>query len=243
MAIPPSRSHRARRGAVPASDAAYRPRASTLPAAWTTPTRICCSCCSAQSVAPGQRGGRRRSQPQRGQQPGLVLLAAGEIQDAGRQPGPDGGLSQHRVQRVAEPHAVQRVADFGGPDQPGDPLPGGDHRVENGGLLETVYQQHAGARCPARGALNGPARLPGPGADSAHQRRAVGGHHGGREDTMAVTTFHDLPLADRDRRWDGGAAEKRVRKWAGAQDEPNEKYRDAHLWYDPENSRPSGPVP
>jgi hypothetical protein len=49
---------------------------------------------------------------------------------------------------------------------------------------------------------------------------------------MAVTAFHDLPLADRDRRWDGGAAEKRVRTWAGAQDEPNEKYRDAHLWYD-----------
>ena len=46
---------------------------------------------------------------------------------------------------------------------------------------------------------------------------------------MAVTTFHDLPMAGRDRRWDGGAAEKRVRKWAGAQDEPNEKYRDAHL--------------
>ena len=51
---------------------------------------------------------------------------------------------------------------------------------------------------------------------------------------MAVTAFHDLPLADRDRQWDGGAAEKRVRKWAGAQDEPNAKYRDAHLWYDGE---------
>ena len=49
---------------------------------------------------------------------------------------------------------------------------------------------------------------------------------------MAVTTFQDLPLADRDREWDGDAAEKRVREWAGAQDEPNEKYRDAHLWYD-----------
>jgi hypothetical protein len=49
---------------------------------------------------------------------------------------------------------------------------------------------------------------------------------------MAVTAFQDLPLADRDRAWDGGAAEKRVREWAGAQDEPNEKYRDAHVWYD-----------
>ena len=52
---------------------------------------------------------------------------------------------------------------------------------------------------------------------------------------MAVTTFQDLPLADRDREWDGDAAEKRVREWAGAADEPNEKYRDAHVWYDAEN--------
>jgi hypothetical protein len=49
---------------------------------------------------------------------------------------------------------------------------------------------------------------------------------------MAVTAFQDLPLADRDREWDGAAAEKRVRAWAGAQDEPNQKYRDAHVWYD-----------
>src|SRR6202034_407561 len=52
---------------------------------------------------------------------------------------------------------------------------------------------------------------------------------------MAVTAFQDYPLADRDREWDGAAAEKRVRKWAGAEDEPNAKYRDAHLWYDAEN--------
>jgi hypothetical protein len=49
---------------------------------------------------------------------------------------------------------------------------------------------------------------------------------------MAVTSFQDLPLADRDREWDGAAAEKRVRAWADAQDEPNQKYRDAHVWYD-----------
>ena len=51
---------------------------------------------------------------------------------------------------------------------------------------------------------------------------------------MAVTTFQDLALAERDREWDGDAAEKRVRAWAGAEDEPNEKYRDAHVWYDAE---------
>jgi hypothetical protein len=49
---------------------------------------------------------------------------------------------------------------------------------------------------------------------------------------MSVTAFQDLPLADRDRKWDGDAADKRVRKWAGAADGPNERYRDAHVWYD-----------
>lgn len=49
---------------------------------------------------------------------------------------------------------------------------------------------------------------------------------------MAVTTFQDLPLTERDREWDGAAAEKRVREWAGADEEPNARYRDAHVWYD-----------
>jgi hypothetical protein len=49
---------------------------------------------------------------------------------------------------------------------------------------------------------------------------------------MTVTSFQDLPLADRDREWDGDAAESRVRRWAGAEDGPNAKYRDAHVWYD-----------
>ena len=51
---------------------------------------------------------------------------------------------------------------------------------------------------------------------------------------MTVTRFQDLPLADRDREWDGDAAERRVRDWAGAQDGPTAKYRDAHVWYDAE---------
>lgn len=51
---------------------------------------------------------------------------------------------------------------------------------------------------------------------------------------MAVTAFGDLPLADRERSWDGAAAEKRVRAWANAEEEPNERYRDAHVWYDAE---------
>ncbi|HEX2905079.1 MAG TPA: hypothetical protein VHO01_16620 [Jatrophihabitans sp.] len=51
---------------------------------------------------------------------------------------------------------------------------------------------------------------------------------------MTVTSFQDLPLAAADRAWDGAAAERRVREWAGAQDGPNAKYRTAHLWYDGE---------
>lgn len=49
---------------------------------------------------------------------------------------------------------------------------------------------------------------------------------------MTVTPYQDLPLTDRERRWDGDAAEKRVRQWADATETPNEKYRDAHVWYD-----------
>jgi hypothetical protein len=57
---------------------------------------------------------------------------------------------------------------------------------------------------------------------------------------MSVTTFQDLPLADRDRAWSGDDAEARVRRWAGAEDEPNEKYRDAHVWYDSEKKQNFG---
>ena len=49
---------------------------------------------------------------------------------------------------------------------------------------------------------------------------------------MTTTRFQDLPLADRDREWDGAAAESRVRKWADAEAQPNARYRDAHVWYD-----------
>ena len=35
---------------------------------------------------------------------------------------------------------------------------------------------------------------------------------------MAVTSFKDFDLADADREWDGDAAEKRIRKWADAED-------------------------
>lgn len=49
---------------------------------------------------------------------------------------------------------------------------------------------------------------------------------------MTVTQFQDLPLADRDREWDGDAAESRVRKWADAEDGPNATYRGGFVWHD-----------
>jgi hypothetical protein len=52
---------------------------------------------------------------------------------------------------------------------------------------------------------------------------------------MAVTSFQDFNLADVDREWDGDAADKRIRKRADAEDEPNQRYRDAHVWYDADN--------
>ncbi|MDQ4145574.1 MAG: hypothetical protein M3198_17895 [Actinomycetota bacterium] len=49
---------------------------------------------------------------------------------------------------------------------------------------------------------------------------------------MSVVRFQNLPLADRTRKWDAGAANKRVRTWSGAKDRPNGRYRKAFVWYD-----------
>ena len=49
---------------------------------------------------------------------------------------------------------------------------------------------------------------------------------------MSVVAFQDLAMADREREWDGDAANKRVRMWAGVDDEPNAKYRKAFVWFD-----------
>ncbi len=54
----------------------------------------------------------------------------------------------------------------------------------------------------------------------------------GMAECMTVVRYQDLPLGDRQKAWDGAAAEKRVRKWASAKEEPNTSYRDAHVWYD-----------
>ncbi len=49
-----------------------------------------------------------------------------------------------------------------------------------------------------------------------------------------ATSFGDLPLGPRGRKWDRTAADKRVRKWADADDKPNAKYRRAFFWFDAE---------
>jgi len=51
-----------------------------------------------------------------------------------------------------------------------------------------------------------------------------------------VVPYQNLPLADRAKAWEQSAAEKRVRTWADASDEPNTKYRRAFLWFDSDNS-------
>ena len=46
-----------------------------------------------------------------------------------------------------------------------------------------------------------------------------------------MTSFQDLPLPTATA--NGTATPPRsAYAWAGAEDEPNEKYRDAHVWYD-----------
>ena len=53
---------------------------------------------------------------------------------------------------------------------------------------------------------------------------------------MTVTRYQDLPLARREHEWDGDAADKRVRGWTDAADEPTPAYRDLHVWYDADSA-------
>jgi len=52
-------------------------------------------------------------------------------------------------------------------------------------------------------------------------------------ETRKATPFADLPLADKDTKWDAGKARARVKDWA---DGDMAKYRRAFLWYDPEKA-------
>lgn len=52
----------------------------------------------------------------------------------------------------------------------------------------------------------------------------------------SATPFADLPVCDRSRSWDSAAAIQRVRSATGSEEAPSDKYADAFLWYDPEES-------
>jgi HK97 family phage prohead protease len=52
----------------------------------------------------------------------------------------------------------------------------------------------------------------------------------------SVVPKQDLPLAGREVAWDGSAADKRVRNWAGGEEDMDwAKYRRAFMWYDADN--------
>lgn len=55
-------------------------------------------------------------------------------------------------------------------------------------------------------------------------------------DVKAITSFKDYSMADRDTPWDSSAAEKRVRDFTKATEEPNSRYADCFMWYDAEDS-------
>ena len=62
----------------------------------------------------------------------------------------------------------------------------------------------------------------------------------------SVVPYQDLPLADRDRAWDGDAAIQRVRRWASSDGSGNKdtidwaRYRRAFVWYDAEDAENFG---
>jgi hypothetical protein len=54
----------------------------------------------------------------------------------------------------------------------------------------------------------------------------------------SVTSFQDLPLADRDREWDGNAARQRIQKMTESEEKASSSYKKGFLWFDsdkPEN--------
>jgi len=56
------------------------------------------------------------------------------------------------------------------------------------------------------------------------------------DEIKSAIPFQNLPLADKDVAWDSTKAIGRMRKFCGAEDAPNEKYKKAFCWVDDENS-------
>lgn len=51
-------------------------------------------------------------------------------------------------------------------------------------------------------------------------------------DVKGATSYKNLPLAPRDRRWSASEAATRVRRLTNSEDSPSPNYRNAFLWYD-----------
>jgi ATP-dependent protease ClpP protease subunit len=58
------------------------------------------------------------------------------------------------------------------------------------------------------------------------------------DDENATSKFQDFPMVDQ--AWDGAAAVTRVRRFLGAEDEPNNDYKKAFFWYNSEESENFG---
>lgn len=56
----------------------------------------------------------------------------------------------------------------------------------------------------------------------------------------SAVAYQDLPLASRDREWDSAAAVSRVRPFLNSEEEPEDEYRRAFLWFDSENEEDFG---
>lgn len=59
----------------------------------------------------------------------------------------------------------------------------------------------------------------------------------GKLDIFGATPFGNLPLYPRNYAWKKSEADVGVREWAGAEEEPNAKYRKAFMWYDPADAK------
>lgn len=56
-------------------------------------------------------------------------------------------------------------------------------------------------------------------------------------DVKRATSFQDLPLAPRETEWDSTGAVERIREFTDSQEEPNEQYRRAFMWFNQEEPR------
>ena len=129
------------------------PLAAMLPAACTTPTRICCSCCSDQSAAPASAAGTAAARPAPTSRRAFSAppVKSRMLADS-HAPAED--LDQDGMHRVAEPDPVQRVPHLPRPDQPGQALTCGYDTVEAGLLLETGDRLHGAPGFPRPSRLN-----------------------------------------------------------------------------------------